>query len=77
MSYTLNTFKFSKAIREKRIIELNIPLREASTKIGVGFSTLSRCENGGMPELIHYINICKWLKVPMETFISKSKRVTN
>lgn len=75
MNQTLQLRSFSKAIRQKRIIDLDITVREAAEQIGVSFSTISRCENEHMPELIAYAHICKWLNVPMETFISKSKKV--
>lgn len=77
MNQTLQFKIFSKAIRQKRIIELDINVREAATQIGISFSTLSRCENERMPELLAYANICKWLGVSMDTFISKAKTIKN
>lgn len=75
MNQTLQLRPFARAIRQKRIIDLDITVREAAEEIGVSFSTVSRCENEHMPDLIAYANICKWLSVPMETFISKAKKV--
>lgn len=74
MKQSLNFKTFSKAIRQKRIIDKNIGVREASKEIGISFSTLSRCENERMPELIAYANICKWLGVSLDTFIVKAKK---
>lgn len=75
MNQVLNFKTFSKAIRQKRIIELRIGVREAAKEIGVSFPTLSRCENEKMPELIVYANICKWLGVSMNKFIITSRKV--
>ena len=75
MKQSLNFTSFSKAIRQKRLIELNISGREAAKAIGVSYPTLSRIENGNMPDLITYANVCKWLGVPMETFIAKSRKI--
>lgn len=74
MNQVLNFKAFSKAIRQKRIIDLKIGLREAADLIGINFSTLSRCENEKMPELIAYANICKWLNVSMDKFIFKARK---
>lgn len=73
MKHELNTAKFSKAIKQKRIIDLGIDLRDASKSVGVGFATLSRCENGNTPDLVTYANICKWLGVSLDTYIVKAK----
>lgn len=74
MKQLLQLKVFSQAIRQKRLIDLNIGVREAAKQIGVSPATLSRCENENMPTLIHYASICKWLNTPMETFISKAKK---
>lgn len=75
MKQTLNYKAFSTAIRQKRIIDLDITVRGAAEKIGVSFATLSRCENCSMPDLITYANICKWLGVSLDTFILKAKKI--
>jgi transcriptional regulator with XRE-family HTH domain len=75
MKQELNFKSFSKAIRQKRIIDLNITGREAAKVIGISYPTLSRVENSNMPDLITYANICKWLGVSMDTFISKAKKI--
>lgn len=67
--------KFSKALKYRRIIEDNIELRAAAKEIGTSAATLSRCENQKMPDVITYANICKWLGVSMDTFISKAKKI--
>lgn len=66
---------FSQAIRQKRLINLNIGIREAAKQIGVSPATLSRCENENIPTVLFYANICKWLDIPMETFFTKTKRL--
>lgn len=54
-------------VRSKRGIK---GLREAAREIGeVSASTLSRIENGGVPDLDTFARICKWLEVPFERFV--------
>jgi transcriptional regulator with XRE-family HTH domain len=77
MKQELNFKTFSKAIRQKRLIDLNITGREAAKVIGISYPTLSRVENSNMPDLITYANICKLLGVPMEKFIITSKKINN
>lgn len=66
---------FSKAIRQKRLIEKNIELKIAATEIGTSAATLSRLENEKIPDVMTYAKICKWLGVSMDTFISKAKKI--
>ncbi|WP_375505659.1 helix-turn-helix domain-containing protein [uncultured Nostoc sp.] len=51
-------------------------LREASAEIGnVSPSTLSRVENGSMPDMETFITLCNWLKVwPGDLFLSDHKQ---
>lgn len=65
--------KFAKAIRQKRLIDLDIDLRECAKIIGISFPTLSRCENGRIPELLTYAAICNWLRISMNDFVSEKK----
>ncbi|MEO8393350.1 MAG: helix-turn-helix transcriptional regulator [Chloroflexota bacterium] len=45
-------------------------LREVAQEIGeVSASTLSRIEQGKLPDLDTFVRICRWLGVSMETFI--------
>ncbi len=74
MKQRLDVEAFSKAIRQKRIIDLNIGVREAAKIIGTSPATLSRCENGKLPDLITYANICFWLDERMESFITIAKK---
>ena len=47
----------------KRIVEHRRPMgvREAAKTIGIGSATLSRIENGQVPDLETFAKICKWL----------------
>jgi transcriptional regulator with XRE-family HTH domain len=76
MKQTLDFNSFSKAIRQKRIIDMDINGREAAKKIGISHPTLSRIENHNMPDLLTYANICKWLNVPMDTFIKTARKIS-
>jgi hypothetical protein len=64
-----NAKAFSKAIKVKRIIELDQELRVVGEDIKVSASTLSRLENEHIPDLLTYAKVCKWLKKDMTEFI--------
>lgn len=61
--------KLAKAIKYKRVIELNIDMREAAKLIGVSASTISRVERGGMPDMITFGLVCEWLKKDLKVFL--------
>jgi transcriptional regulator with XRE-family HTH domain len=65
---------FIRTLRQKRIIEEDIDMRKLAKKIGCAPSTICRLENGAMPGVEVYANICKWLGEPMDTFIKNKKR---
>jgi DNA-binding XRE family transcriptional regulator len=64
---------FAKKIKQKRIIELDIDTRTLGLKLNISAATISRCENGRMPELLTYAKLCKWVGVPMNQFIKTGK----
>lgn len=64
---------FRKDIRVKRLIEKEENLTKAAKKISVSRSTLWRCENGEMPDLMTYAKLCKWLNIPMEKHFKADK----
>ncbi len=71
MPYCNMVFKkneFAKAIKYKRQLELNLGLRIASDQIGINYTTLSRLENGQMPDLLTYQKVCQWLDINMHIF---------
>ncbi|MCH8127783.1 helix-turn-helix transcriptional regulator [candidate division KSB1 bacterium] len=50
-------------------------LREVAKEIGgVSASTLSRIEQGKLPDLEIFFKICNWLKINPEMFMSNSKK---
>lgn len=61
--------RLAKAIRAKRVVELNYDLRATAKLIGVSASTISRVERGGMPDMITFGLICKWLKKDLKDFL--------
>ncbi len=44
-------------------------IRETATKIGISPATLSRVENGHLPDLENFQKICRWLKVDPSTIL--------
>ena len=66
--------KFAQLVKNKRG---NRNLRDIADDIGdVSISTLSRIEQGKIPDLSTYLKICEWLGVtPNEFALSKEKEV--
>lgn len=61
---------FSKELKKKRLIDDDIDMRTLSKNIDVSAATISRCENGDMPDLRSYAKICNYLCFSLDTFIS-------
>lgn len=67
MQSTLNTDLLAGMLKSKRA---NKGLRAIADEIGnVSAATLSRIEQGKVPDVDTFIKICKWLEVSTETFI--------
>ena len=64
-----DALQFLKDIRSKRFIDGNMNLRTAADQIGISASTLSRLENGKVPELLTYVSVCRWLKKSIREYI--------
>lgn len=63
--------RFGKAIKQKRVIELDTDLRSLAKKIKISPATLSRCENGNTPDLLTYAMLCDWLGMSKDEFFAK------
>ena len=50
--------RLAKRIEERRAGK---GIRAAAKEVGVSSATLSRVENGGVPDLETFVKICKWL----------------
>lgn len=71
MASTLNTKMLASAIKTKRGTK---GLRETAAEIGdVSPATLSRVEQGNLPDVETFIKLCKWLKVSTDTFVTGDK----
>lgn len=53
------------------------PIRVAAAKIGIGHATLSRIENGHVPDLATFAKICAWLGEDAGTVLGMKKRDDN
>jgi transcriptional regulator with XRE-family HTH domain len=62
---------FGKAIKQKRVIEMDVDLRTLSKKLKISPATLSRCENGNAPDLNTYALLCDWLNASKDDFFAK------
>lgn len=71
MQSTLNTELLASAIKTKRGKK---GLRETATEIGgVSSATLSRIEQGNLPDVETFIKICKWLGIATDVFVGGKK----
>lgn len=68
--YKFNNEAFAKALKTKRVIELNIGLREVNKKTKVSIATLSRMENGNKSDIDNILKVCNWLKASITNFIN-------
>jgi transcriptional regulator with XRE-family HTH domain len=63
---SINIQSLSQMIKSKRGER---GLRETAKEIGdISVSTLSRVENGNLPDIDTYIKLCKWLNVSIDFF---------
>lgn len=69
MSKKIDTGKLSNMIKTKRGDK---GLREVSKEIGVSAPTLSRIEQGKVPDVETFIKLCEWLEVSADTFTKSS-----
>jgi transcriptional regulator with XRE-family HTH domain len=75
MQSTLNTELLASMIKSKRGKK---GLRDTATEIGdISAATLSRVEQGNLPDVETFIRLCKWLKVSTDTFVSGKKTTTS
>jgi len=68
MAMELDTDKLAEVVRRKRGDE---GLRAVAYIVGVSPSTLSRVEQGHVPDVDTYLRLCRWLDVSAD-FFSKS-----
>jgi len=67
----IDTRKLSDMIRSKREGK---GLREVAKEIGdVSPSTLSRVEQGNLPDIETYVKLCRWLEVSTEFFTENAE----
>jgi transcriptional regulator with XRE-family HTH domain len=50
------------------------PIRKAAAEIGIGHATLSRIENGHIPDLETFAKICAWLGEDAGSVLGMKKR---
>lgn len=67
MGSQLDTNLFTAYLKARRG---NLGLREAAEQIGdISASTLSRIENGKMPDMDVFLRLCDWIGLPPSTFL--------
>lgn len=65
--------KLSKQIRTKRLITLEMNIRDAAKEMGISAATLSRIENKRPPDIDTFATLCNWVEQPMELFFKLQK----
>lgn len=70
MKVIWNGEQFSKQLKQKRLIDEDIDMRSLAERIDVSAATISRCENGKMPDLGSYVKLCHYIEQPLDMFIS-------
>ena len=65
MASRIDSEKLSLMVKSKRG---KLGLRSASKEIGISAPTLSRIEQGNLPDIETYLKICEWLVVPSDYF---------
>lgn len=66
MAYKVDSEKLSTFVKTKRGSK---KLTEAAEEIGdISIATISRIENGRLPDLSTFFKICDWLEMPPNTF---------
>lgn len=65
MASKIDSDKLSSMIKSKRG---NHGLRATAKIIGISAPTLSRIEQGNLPDIETYVRICEWLNVPTDYF---------
>ena len=65
MKSTLNNDLLSSMIKSKRQKK---GLRDTAKEIGIGLATLSRVEQGNLPDVETFIKLCNWLNVSTDIF---------
>ena len=69
METTLNSELLAGMLKSKRGAK---GLRTTAEEIGgVSAPTLSRIEQGKLPDVDTFIKICKWLEIPTDTFVKE------
>jgi transcriptional regulator with XRE-family HTH domain len=63
-----NSKEFATDVKNKRG---ELSLRELSKELDISTSTLSRIENGEMPELLTYATLCLWMNESMSKYFGQ------
>jgi transcriptional regulator with XRE-family HTH domain len=69
MKVIWNGEQFSKQLKQKRLIDEDTDMRSLAARIDVSAATISRCENGKMPDLVSYTKLCYYIGQPLDYFI--------
>jgi len=70
MKFKYDGEKLIRAVRTKRVIEKGIDIRAAAKEIGTSAPTLSRIENGRVPDLLTLASVCYWAGLSIYDCIS-------
>jgi transcriptional regulator with XRE-family HTH domain len=75
MLMVYNGEKLAKELRTKRLIEMDMTLRDVANELGIGYSTISRIENKKKPDIETMATVCNWINQPMNAFFTKPQPI--
>ena len=72
MNSTLNRELLASMIKSKRG---KMGLRDTAIEVGaISAATLSRVEQGNLPDVETFIRLCRWLNTSTDTFVTQKKK---
>jgi len=76
MKLRFDNEKFTNVVKEKMFTQMakekrRIGVREFAKKIGVSASTISRVENGKLPDVETFYKICWWMNKSTDEFFKR------
>jgi ribosome-binding protein aMBF1 (putative translation factor) len=69
MKHIFDGKNFGKRVKMQRVINDGVDMRELSKQLKLSPATISRCENGKMPDLLTYATFCKYIGASLNEFV--------
>lgn len=69
MKHIFDGKNFGKRVKMQRVINDGVDMRDLSNRLKLSPATISRCENGKMPDLLTYATFCKYIGASLNEFV--------